>query len=311
MRTTPIIDIIRRYGLTSKRLNPRNRIKYEDAVKMVTQYENSELKIADVLDNTRKPSHNNCHCGLPGCGQKIRYEYILKSKSDPDAKELVAGSTCVWPTLGMSEIEKKDFFKMDQAIRDHYALLDWKDKNQDVLEKLEVLKENNITYFKAFWQEVESCPLLDEDAEFIRKVNVDEEVAKVRYTEKFRNVDNVTYRKAVSYIDELLAFYPEDKFVSSICYTAKRGRRLTGNQFRWLKVLVNRMWYDKNVKGTARDIYNTCEDYLQEVFSRNNFSSVSDMVAIAKVEEDVTRMGDKNIRWAWNLYKVKKAIITQ
>lgn len=278
---------------------------------MVTQYENSELRIDEVLDNTRKTSHNNCHCGLPGCGQKIRYEYILKSKTDPEANELVAGSTCVWPTLGLSELEKKDFFKMDAAIRDHYALLDWKDEHQDVLDKLEVLKQNNVTYFKAFWQEVETAPLLDEDTEYIRKVNVEEEVAKVKYAEKFRNIDWETYRKAVSYVDELRAFYPNDSFVQDICRVARSGRRLSGNQFRWLKVLVNRMWYDSKVKGTDRDIYNTCEDYLTEVFDRNNFTSHSDLVAVARVEEDVVRTNDRNIRWAWNLYKVKKAIITQ
>lgn len=311
MRTTPIITIIRKYGLTSKRLNPKNRIKYEDAIKMVTQYENSELKIADVLDNARKPSHNNCHCGLPSCGQRIRYEYILKSKNDPDSKELVAGSTCVWPTLGLSELEKKDFFKLDQAIRDHYALLDWKDKNPDVVDALNRLRENDISYYKAFWQEIETAPLLDEDTEFIKSVKVDEVIAKKQYQEKFRRVSTDLYEKAMTYLDELEQFYRNDRFVISLCRQARSGRRLSGDQFRWFKVKINQMWYEKKIKGTDSDIYNTCETYLKDVFEKNNFTYIYDLNAIERVESDIKQGDDKCVKWAWSLYKVKKAIVTQ
>jgi hypothetical protein len=177
MRTKPIIEIIRKYGLTSKRLNPKNRIKYEDAVKAVKQYSTSKLEIKRVLDNTREASHNNCHCGLPGCGQRIRYEYILEDKESK--QNIVAGSTCVWPTLGLSELQAKEFFKYDEAIRSYYLLKDWREANPDVVAKLDKLKEINAVYYKAFWEEIESAPLLKEDTEFIKSVDVDKEVEKV------------------------------------------------------------------------------------------------------------------------------------
>lgn len=310
MRTTPIITIIRKYGLTSKRLNPKNRIKYEDALRLVKQYENSELKIDSVIDNTRKPTHNGCHCGLPGCGQRIRYEYILKSKDAGNDTELVAGSTCVWPTLGMSELQKKEFFKLDTAIRDHYALLDWKDANKDVVDKLERLKAIKANYYKAFWEEIETAPLLDEDTEFIKGVDLAKEEEKAYYKEKFENLEKEAYNKAVAYIPELRSYYKTNTFAQSLCSAVEAGRKLTGNQFRWLKVLINRMWFDNNVKGTAYDFSNTCEDMLKAVFSNAGYVEGSaNFDAIDTIEGLVSGANDKNLKMAWIAYKCKKAIV--
>jgi hypothetical protein len=306
MRTVAIIDIIRKYGLTSKRLSPKNRIKYEDAVKAVKQYSTSKLEIKEVLDNTRTCTHNNCHCGIPGCGQKIRYEYILEDKDN--GNELVAGSTCVWPTLGLSELQAKDFFRYDEVIRNHYQLRDWVDANQDVVDKLRKLRDNNVTYFKAFWEELENAPLLDKDTEYIRSIDVDKEIEKVLYREKFKNVNSTDYDRAVSYLPELVSHFNNNNMIQSFDTIVKSGRRLTGNQFRWLKIMVNRMWYDNNIKGTALDTMNTCEDILKQVFNNVGGVSTTDFNKIDEIEVLVGNES-KEVKMAWNLYKIKNAIV--
>lgn len=306
MRTVPIITIIRKYGLTSKRLSPKNRIKYEDAVKAVKQYSTSKLEIKEVIDNTRTHSHNGCHCGLPGCGQKIRYEYILENKDNNE--ELVAGSTCVWPTLGLSELQAKDFFKYDEVIRNHYQLADWAEQNRDVVEKLIKLKDNNVTYFKAFWEEIEDAPLLDEDTEYIRNLDVDKEIEKVLYKEKFRNISNSDYDRAVSYLPELLDHFKNNNMLMSFDTVVSSGRRLTGNQFRWLKIMVNKMWYDNKVKGTSLDTMNTCEKILEPIFTKAGGMSTTDFNKIDYIEV-LMETEPKEMRMAWNLYKIKYAIV--
>lgn len=310
MRTVSIISIIRKYGLSSKRLSKKNKIKYEDAVNMVLKYENSELKISEVLDNTRKHSHNNCHCGLPGCGQRIRYEYILVPKTETTHDhEIVAGSTCVWPTLGFSELQKKEFFKLDSVIRDHYALLDWKDNNQDVVDKLNTLKANDITYFKAFWEEIETAPLLPEDTDYIRNVDVDKEVEKKHYREEFKRLSDNDYNKAVSYSDELKDYYKGNKFAESLCAQVDANRKLTAGQFRWLKVLINRMWFDKNIKGTNKDLSSNCEALLEDTFRKNDYKGTSDFEAIDAIESYIKGANNNTLTYAWYAYKCKNAIV--
>jgi hypothetical protein len=309
MRTTPIITIIRKYGLSSKRLSKKSRIKYEDAVNTILQYENSELKISEVLDNTRKASHNNCHCGLPGCGQRIRYEYILKSKVQESDSEIVAGSTCVWPTLGFSELQKKEFFKLDSVIRDHYALLDWKDNNKDVVEKLYQLKSNDISYYKAFWEEIETAPLLPEDTDYIRNVDVDKEIEKKQYREEYKTLSTDDYNKAVAYSDELKVYYKGNNFVESICAQIDDNHRLTAGQFRWLKVLINRMWFNKNIKGTNKDFSANCDQILESVFTNNNYKGTSDFEAIDAINAYIKNTKDITLTYAWYAYKCKNAIV--
>lgn len=306
MRTVPIIEIIRKYGLTSKRLSPKNRIKYEDAVNAVKQYSTSKLEIKDVLDNTRVASHNRCHCGLPGCGQRIRYEYILENKDNNE--EIVAGSTCVWPTLGLSELQAKDFFKYDEVIRSHYQLADWAEQNKDVVEKLIRLKDNNVTYFKAFWEEIENAPLLDEDTEYIRGIDVDKEIEKVLYREKFKNVADKDYDRAVSYLPELLTHFSNNNMLLSFNSIVNSGRKLTGNQFRWLKIMVNRMWYDTKIKGTSSDVMSSCESILDPIFQTIGGISTTDFSKIDAVEVLVDTES-REVKMAWNLYKIKNAIV--
>lgn len=313
MRSTPIVEIIRKYGLNSKRLNPKNRIKYEDAVKLVKQYDSSDLRIDDVIDNTRKNSHNHCHCGIPGCGQKIRYEYILVPKGDYEGtdKEIVAGSTCVWPTLGMSELTKKEFLKLDSVIRNHYELLDWMDNNKDVVEKLNKLKENEVFAFRAFWQEIESSPLLKEDTEYIRNLDIDKELDRVMFNKVLSKISDDEHKKIMSYMDELESYYSDNNFVLNICRRVKHYPyfKVTGNQFRWIKVSINRMWYDKNIKGTANDLYDTCESVMQPILDRFGYNGRCDFDAIKGIDEYVNNT-DKSMKYAWVAYKCKNAVIS-
>lgn len=308
MRTVAIIDIIKRYGLSSKRLSPKSRIKYEDAVKAVKQYSTSKLEIKEVLDNSRVKSHNGCHCGLPGCGQRIRYEYILEDKDSK--QELVAGSTCVWPTLGLSELQAKDFMKYDEVIRNHYQLKDWMEANKDVVEKLNKLKDNNVTYFKAFWEEIEDAPLLDKDTEYIRSINEIKEIEKVLYREKFRVIADKEYNKAVSYLPDLLDHYKNNNMLKNFNDQVQSGKRLTANQFRWLKIMANRMWYATKVEGTEYDIMDKCEDILDPIFkSIDGGISTIDFDKINEAEEMVKREDSRELKLAWNLYKIKYDIV--
>ena len=88
----------------------------------------------------------------------------------------------------------------------------------------------------------------------------------------------------------------------------RSGRRLTGNQLRWLKIMVNRMWYDTKIKGTSADLMSRCEEILKPVFSAVGGISTTDFDSIEAVESFVDNES-REIKMAWNLYKIKNAIV--
>lgn len=331
MRNKSIISIIRRYGISSRRLSPRCRIKYEDAIKGIKAYENSEMKIADVIDNVLNPSKSvSCHCQLPGCGMKIRYEYILENKLSHD--KLVAGSTCVWPTLGFSELQKKEFRGFEKAIKEHSEMIEWSNEHQDVIDKLNRLKAENFTYYRAFWEEIEYSRLTDEDTTFIESVDVDKLIqeredkkrkaeerkrqyeAYLKATEGERKRMKEEYDSVIKGLDSLVSAHPDNRFFASLKKQVERGNRLSSRQIVCVKNSVNREWYNTKVKGTKFDIMDKVDAMINPILEKNGISFKKGELdlgeSLKEADKLISGLCDRAYSFAWNLYKVKYQLVT-
>ena len=318
MRTTSIVSIIRKYGLSSKRLNPKNKIKYTDAIKSLTGYESSELKIAEIVDNVLYPNKSvSCNCQIPGCNHKIRYEYILENKASKE--RIVAGSTCVWPTLGLSELEKKDFMKFEKVVKEYHDMLTWKSENTDVWDKLMKLKDNDFTSYRAFWKEVETCRLTEEDTEYIRSLDVDNMIKvreeKARKAEELRRMtaeqraeEEKAYNKVIDGLYKLINKYPDNSFYLSLVRSVKNGYRLTDSQLRWIKIGCNKIWYEENIKGTQRDIMDKCEDIVKPVLAKYGYTGKNDKESVIRINKNINSENSL-VKLAWCLFKVKEDLV--
>lgn len=319
MRSKSLISIIRKYGISSKRLSPKSRIKYEDAIKAIKGYETSELKIEDVVDNFTNPQKSvSCHCQVPGCGHAIRYEYHLRNKVDNTL--LVAGSTCVWPLLGLSEIERKNFNRYDDAIREFYALSIWKDDNKDVLSKLDILKHNKIYEYRPFWEELEYCRLTDEDTEYIRSLDVDKvlekkkekEYKKAQAISKTSLVNELDYRILLDKLNTLVDRYPNNSFYQSLKQKSSKYR-LTDKQLDCIKKGVNKMWYEDIVKGKPFDCWDICDNVVYSAI--RSFDSNS-TITLSYIRDNIKSLCsyfstlDKATKLAWSVFRVKNDIVS-
>lgn len=327
MRTVPIFKIIQRYGLTSRRLSPKNRIKYEDAINSLKGYENADMAIDEVIDNCWKPNKSISHnCQIPGCGQRIRYEYVLKDKRS--AKKIVVGSTCVWPTLGFSELDKKQFDSLDKAVREHGLLVTWKAENPDIVDKLNTLRAENLVYFRAFWEEIEYCRLTDEDTEFIRNVDVQAEINKRNKAEERRKKrlearkqpqnyslrpaynpesEDDCYKKVVKSLETLYTENPGNHFYYSLMQQSKK-HRLSDNQIYYIKRDANRRWYEKNIKGTAKDCMSTCDDVVGTKLNDWNINLYHTKDSVESIDKHFQNESE-DTKMAWRLYKVKNGLV--
>lgn len=320
MRTTSIISIIRKYGLNSKRLNPKNRIKYTDAIKALKGFENADLAIQDVIDNQRFPQHSHStHCQVPGCGMHIRYEYILKNKGD--SSELVAGSTCVWALLGLSELEIKQFKGLENAIKEYHMLEDWKALNPDVVDKLNQMKTEGINRFRPFWMEIEFSRLTDEDTDYIRKVdlsaliNPKPVVANPTVAEVVNQVTKNS-PKVIQSLEILSDRYPNNLFYKSLKQQVERGKTLSYKQERAIKVSANKMWYYSKIKGTSQDCWSTCEDIViplvnEMIVKLENKYTVEYYLnhLTALVSHYFKNNLSADELQAWNVFKVKNTLV--
>ena len=331
MRSTSIISIIRRYGISSKRLSPKYKIKYEDAIKGIKAYESSEMKIADVIDNVISPHKSiSCHCQLPGCGMKIRYEYVLENKLSHE--KLVAGSTCVWPTLGFSELQKKEFRNFEKVIKDHSELIEWSNEHPEVVDKLNRLRNENFTYYRAFWEEIEFCRLNDEDTAFIESVDVDtlikeredrkrlreerrkEREAYVKATEEEKKRMDEEYESVLKGLDSLVSAHPENRFFISLKSQVNRGNKLSKRQIACIKNSVNRDWYNNNIKGTKFDIMDKADSMINPILEKNGISFEKNESVLGEslkeAEKLISGLCDRTYSFAWNLYKVKHQLVS-
>jgi hypothetical protein len=68
------------------------------------------------------------------------------------------------------------------------------------------------------------------------------------------------------------------------------------------------MWYEQKIKGTTYDVMSTCDSILKPVFESVNGISTTDFDSIDRVEK-VVNGSSREIKMAWNLYKIKNAIV--
>lgn len=67
MRDTSIISIIRKYGLSSKKLDPRYRVRFLQALENLDRFNTDSLKLVEVIDNVSKPERSlSDRCQIPG-----------------------------------------------------------------------------------------------------------------------------------------------------------------------------------------------------------------------------------------------------
>ena len=320
MRKTSLIHIIRKYGLGSSRLSLKCRIKYEDALKKMKSYESAELRIVDVIDNHFEPSRSiSHHCQIESCGQVIRYEYVLENKIT--GQRIVAGSTCVWPLLGFSEIQKKEFLKMEEVIRERHLVVEWRQSHQDVLERLQVMRANQFWQFRPFWEEVEYTRLTNEDTDYILSIDLERLVKEKREKERKQEERRAAEEKArleaeemekkiLKGLDKLVVTYPQNGFYASLKKYVDSGRKLSENQIRHIKLGCNRLWYKEHIKGTSRDTMDKCVeimDTVKAVLGVRDYDTLSNE-DVRRIETDIQSF-DEKIKMAWALLKVKKDIV--
>lgn len=323
MRSTPIIDIIRKYGLSSRRLSPRAHIKYEDAIKKITEFESASLKIVDVIDNGLFPSKSiSCRCQMPGCNHRIRYEYVLENKISKD--RVVAGSTCVWPALGFSELQVKEFKGLETVLKEHHALVEWSNEHPDLIAKLNRLKDEGFNQFRPFWQELEISRLTDKDTEYLKTVDVDELIQKreeekakrakraaelrkiAQMSDEERAKKETEYKKVLDGLNMLVKAYPDNDFYASLLRQSER-RKLSPEQVKYVKIGCNDHWYHTEVRGTEKDIMDQVEGIIRPIMDANKlaWTAQTNNSFIEKMNEIVSTM-DATVRKAWALMRVKR-----
>lgn len=320
MRSKSLISIIRRYGINSRRLSPRYKIKYEDAVKGIKKYESAELKIADVIDNYVTPKKSvSCKCQIPGCGHRIRYEYILENKDN--GERMVAGSTCVWPTLGFSEIQKKEFNSYEKIIKEHNDMILWSRQNPDIIDKLETLKREGFNKFRPFWEEVEFSRLHPDDEEYIRNIDVQalinerEEKKRIREEnlkrlKEEREKNDREYNKIIECLEDLARANTGNRFYNSLLSQHECGKKLSPKQIRCIKVNANKKWYKDHIKGTNLDIMDEVEEIVKPVMRASGvvWSEENKQSCVQRMTEIFNTKSDKE-KWAWKLFRIKHELV--
>lgn len=344
MRSRSIISVLRRQGRLRR---TKSRIKYEEALKRLQAYQNSELQLKQVVDNVRYPKKSiSKKCQLEGCGSIIRWEYTLESKIT--GERIIAGSTCVWVMLGLSEEEIKAFTKAEYSIKAFHDMLEWKSENEDVYEKLQQLKENNIWFFKPFWEEIDYCRLCEEDTQYIRDVDLDAELKRKAEKERTKSklssiVDNLKnsnnyvkerdpeFEKVVKSLDELHSKYPNDSLIHSMYTQASSGKVLSDNQIHKIKALTNKEYFLEKIKGTEEEVhYNHCDAtiihrfrvsseartiriYYMDIQKINSVEGVKHMIVKYQKQfhEYINNQKDPNIKKLWKYYRIKHEIVVK
>lgn len=325
VRTRSLVSIIKKYGWSLKRKwQKKNRIPYKEIVRNLLQMEKNELQISEVIDNYLYPEKSKSkHCQLDGCGQRIRYEYVLKSKKTDEEK--IVGSTCVWVVMGFSEVEKVRFGKLDNAVRDYFSAQQWKKEHADLWSKLERLKNENFTEFTPFWEELDYVALCQEDTDYIAQIDVDS-LIKVREEKRRRDAEreaelkriwkankeereriDAEYTKVINALDSLITLYPNNTFYPDL---KKRSLlyRLSPRQIKCVKVDYNKHWYNTKIKGTKFDLpdFETIvKDFAAKcsiVLGSLGFEKqISDAIKFAK---------SSKLDLAWKIYRVKHEIVS-
>ena len=186
MRETSIISIIRKYGLNSKKLDPKYRVRFREALKDLSAYSNDELELVDVVDNVSQPDRSTSDTCMV-CGKPIRYEYLLHNMNTGDC--LTCGGSCCSSVLGLSKLQTRSFRTIEAGLREKAELEEWKRANPYALQKLEKLSEYDLPFFRPFVDEIKTSALCQEDTSFIAdQVNLSLIVSDLKYLDALKDL---------------------------------------------------------------------------------------------------------------------------
>lgn len=321
--------------LDRKRAKKR-RMKYAEAVKALKAYQNSEVQLVRMIDNYLTPNKSiSQNCQVPHCGQRIRYEYVLQNKITKDI--LIAGSTCVWEILKLSDADIKRFEDIERAIKDFHMMIDWRRNNRDVYAKIIELKRRGVMTHKVFWEEIEYLPLDEEDTLYIRNLDIDqeearynrlmeikrqkEEAAKNRGQQAKVTIPDCEYELVIKALDTLMTKEPDNTFYQSLKKWSDT-QKLTERQIHCIKADTNRNYYKEVVANNPEMLrrYGACDTYIEAKFkeivgngmlqeAREEAKKGGVRIAITKYAErfhDILK-GDAY----WDMYRLKNMIFVR
>ena len=258
MRDTSIISIIRCFGLNSKKLNPKYRVRFLDTLQDFDKFSTDSLKLVEVIDNRSQPGLSmSDRCQIPGCGKKIRYEaHVLNTDT---GEYITCGSNCCCTLLGLSKIQARSFMKIEEALKEKAELEEWKKANPETVKKLETLSRYNLPFYKPFIDEIETSALTPEDTRFINEVNIKLVIGDLKY---------------LSMLDDLIKDDPLDIY-KSIRNHSSQGKYLSTKQ----KEFIDRQ-YEKMLENRFNvtiSVFNAYEyrEYLKELGFAFNGSNKS------------------------------------
>lgn len=180
MRKESIISIIRKYGLNSKKISTEYHVKYDDALKMLSEGKNGQIRVVNAVDNVLNPEKSMSHkCQISSCGKRIRYEYWIKDEQNN--KTISVGLNCACAMLGKSKLATKTLKSIDMVMREKAELEDWKVQHKNTYTKLLKIEKLNLVHFNPFCEEIKHSALNQEDTKYIDSVNYKLLLINVKY----------------------------------------------------------------------------------------------------------------------------------
>ena len=249
MRDTSIISIIRKYGLSSKKLDPRYRVRFLQALENLDRFNTDSLKLVEVIDNVSKPERSlSDRCQIPGCGKKIRYEaHVLNADT---GEYITCGSNCCCTLLGLSKIQARNFMKIEEALKEKAELEQWKKDNPETVKKLDLLSKYDLPFFQPFINEVSHSALTPEDTSFIDEVNTKLVIGDLRY---------------LSMLDDLVRDEPKEIYKSIRDHVLEKGKYLSTKQKSFIEREYDQMLENRfDVTFSIFNAYNY-KDQLKEL----------------------------------------------
>lgn len=323
MRTVAIIDIIRKYGLRSKRLKPRNRIKYEKALKALNSYKLGALKIENFRDlySLKNPVYSRCDI----CHHRIRFEYTVVNTVSGETYKV--GTTCCLTLLGIDGVDKKEFLRLEGVVRNRDDAVKWKEAHKDIYDKMVNALNHGFYKIAPFIEELDVAPLMEKDENYVLGLDYDNIIKSIEHDKRVKEEKRIrklehknVYRRssdefenAVKALEILKVAYPTEFIYKGILNYANRFNMLTARQIKVAKVGMNRKWYEENIKNTDKDMSKKeVDDIIVPILKKNNFKPASDIVFhgrfIDKVNKVISTMGEK-VNIAWKLYRVNHEIV--
>lgn len=180
MRKESIISIIRKYGLDSKKISKEYHVKYDDALKMLSEGNKGQIRVINAVDNVLNPDKSMSHkCQISSCGKRIRYEYWIQDSNTN--KTISVGLNCACAMLGKSKLDTKTLKSLDVVMKEKAELEQWKVEHPQTYNKLLKIEKLNLVHFKPFCEEIKYTALNKEDTKYIDSVNYKLILINVKY----------------------------------------------------------------------------------------------------------------------------------